>query len=84
MVGSVLMERMQQENDFANINPVFFTTSQAGQAADIFCRQRRRHVEKMHLILTNWKVGTLLSLAKAVITPTMCIRNSKAAAGISY
>lgn len=36
MVGSVLMERMQQENDFANINPIFFTTSQAGQSAPIF------------------------------------------------
>ncbi len=33
MVGSVLMERMQAENDFENIDPVFFTTSQAGQAA---------------------------------------------------
>lgn len=33
MVGSVLMDRMVQENDFATINPVFFTTSQAGQPA---------------------------------------------------
>jgi len=33
MVGSVLMERMRAENDFANIDPMFFTTSQAGQAA---------------------------------------------------
>lgn len=33
MVGSVLMGRMQQEADFAQIDPVFFTTSQAGQAA---------------------------------------------------
>jgi len=33
MVGSVLMQRMQEENDFAGIEPVFFTTSQAGQAA---------------------------------------------------
>jgi aspartate-semialdehyde dehydrogenase len=33
MVGSVLMQRMQQENDFAAIDePVFFTTSQVGQA----------------------------------------------------
>ncbi len=32
MVGSVLMDRMQQENDFALIEPVFFTTSQLGQA----------------------------------------------------
>ncbi|MEO2268607.1 aspartate-semialdehyde dehydrogenase [Pseudoalteromonas sp. YIC-656] len=31
MVGSVLLERMQQENDFAHIDVTFFTTSQAGQ-----------------------------------------------------
>jgi aspartate-semialdehyde dehydrogenase len=30
MVGSVLMQRMQQERDFDHIDPVFFTTSQAG------------------------------------------------------
>lgn len=30
MVGSVLMERMQAENDFALIEPVFFTTSNIG------------------------------------------------------
>ena len=30
MVGSVLMERMLQENDFTAIAPVFFTTSQLG------------------------------------------------------
>jgi len=32
MVGSVLMQRMREENDFAVIDPVFFTTSQTGQA----------------------------------------------------
>ena len=33
MVGSVLMDRMREENDFAGIEePVFFTTSQVGQA----------------------------------------------------
>jgi aspartate-semialdehyde dehydrogenase len=32
MVGSVLMERMQAENDFALIEPVFFSTSAAGGA----------------------------------------------------
>jgi len=32
MVGSVLMERMREENDFAQIvEPVFFTTSQQGE-----------------------------------------------------
>jgi aspartate-semialdehyde dehydrogenase len=33
MVGSVLMQRMQQENDFALIDPVFFSTSNAGGKA---------------------------------------------------
>jgi aspartate-semialdehyde dehydrogenase len=32
MVGSVLMQRMRDENDFADIEPIFFTTSQVGQA----------------------------------------------------
>ena len=31
MVGSVLMQRMREEKDFDHIEPVFFTTSQAGQ-----------------------------------------------------
>ena len=31
MVGSVLMQRMRDENDFAEIEPIFFTTSQAGK-----------------------------------------------------
>jgi len=36
MVGSVLMERMRAENDFALIEPVFFTTSSVGgQGPDI-------------------------------------------------
>ena len=30
MVGSVLMERMTAENDFTDIQPVFFTTSNVG------------------------------------------------------
>ena len=33
MVGSVLMQRMQEENDLAGLEPVFFSTSQAGQDA---------------------------------------------------
>lgn len=31
MVGSVLMERMRTEGDFAHVNAVFFSTSQVGQ-----------------------------------------------------
>jgi aspartate-semialdehyde dehydrogenase len=33
MVGSVLMQRMQEEGDFDHIEPVFFTTSNPGGAA---------------------------------------------------
>ncbi|WP_445157927.1 aspartate-semialdehyde dehydrogenase [Halomonas sp. E14] len=32
MVGSVLMQRMQEDGDFDGIEPIFFTTSQVGQA----------------------------------------------------
>ena len=32
MVGSVLVQRMREENDFALIDPVFFSTSQSGSA----------------------------------------------------
>lgn len=32
MVGSVLMDRMMAENDFAGFDPIFFSTSQAGKA----------------------------------------------------
>src|SRR6185369_3784853 len=35
MVGSVLIQRMLEENDFAGIEPVFFTTSQVGQSAPL-------------------------------------------------
>jgi aspartate-semialdehyde dehydrogenase len=36
MVGSVLMQRMREENDFALIEPVFFTTSNVGGKAPDF------------------------------------------------
>jgi aspartate-semialdehyde dehydrogenase len=35
MVGSVLMQRMREENDFALIEPVFFSTSNAGGEAPL-------------------------------------------------
>jgi aspartate-semialdehyde dehydrogenase len=38
MVGSVLMDRMQAENDFDLIEPLFFSTSNAGGAAPAMAR----------------------------------------------
>ncbi len=36
MVGSVLMQRMVEEGDFAHIDPVYFSTSTAGGKAPVF------------------------------------------------
>lgn len=36
MVGSVLMQRMAEEGDFDHIEPVYFSTSNAGAAAPVF------------------------------------------------
>jgi aspartate-semialdehyde dehydrogenase len=38
MVGSVLMDRMAQENDFALFEPMFFSTSNAGGAAPSYAK----------------------------------------------
>ena len=42
MVGSVLMERMQAEGDFALIEPMFFSTSNAGGAAPSMAKSETR------------------------------------------
>lgn len=39
MVGSVLMQRMQDEGDFDHIEPVFFSTSNAGGKAPSFAKK---------------------------------------------
>ena len=41
MVGSVLVERMLAENDFALIEPLFFTTSQKASRVQILVRMCR-------------------------------------------
>jgi len=45
MVGSVLMQRMQQENDFALFEPLFFSTSNAGGAAPAQAKNERKLVD---------------------------------------
>ena len=57
MVGSVLMQRMQQENDFAGIEPVFFSTSQAGAPAPLNAGTLKRaedvaELKKLDVIIT--------------------------------
>ncbi|NVM77778.1 aspartate-semialdehyde dehydrogenase [Duganella sp. SG902] len=42
MVGSVLMQRMQEEGDFAHIEPVFFTTSNPGGHAPAMAKNETK------------------------------------------
>ncbi|MBI1835096.1 MAG: aspartate-semialdehyde dehydrogenase, partial [Burkholderiales bacterium] len=41
MVGSVLMQRMQEERDFDHIEPVFFSTSNTGGAAPAMAKNEK-------------------------------------------
>ena len=41
MVGSVLMQRMQEEGDFAHIEPVFFSTSNTGGTAPAMAKNEK-------------------------------------------
>jgi aspartate-semialdehyde dehydrogenase len=45
MVGSVLIDRMQQEGDFALFEPLFFSTSNAGGAAPAMAKNERKLVD---------------------------------------
>ena len=52
MVGSVLMQRMREEHDFDVIEPVFFTTSNAGGAGpaigkDVAPLKDARHIDEL-------------------------------------
>jgi aspartate-semialdehyde dehydrogenase len=42
MVGSVLLERMHAEGDFGHIEPLFFSTSNAGGEAPAYAKNERR------------------------------------------
>jgi aspartate-semialdehyde dehydrogenase len=49
MVGSVLMQRMQQESDFDLIEPIFFSTSNAGGQAPSFARNETQLKDAMSI-----------------------------------
>ncbi len=52
MVGSVLMQRMQEEGDFEGITPVFFSTSNAGGTAPKFADYADSTLQDAHDIDT--------------------------------
>jgi aspartate-semialdehyde dehydrogenase len=49
MVGSVLMQRMQEERDFDLIEPVFFSTSNTGGAAPSFAKNETKLKDAMSI-----------------------------------
>ena len=49
MVGSVLMDRMQAEGDFDHIEPIFFSTSNAGGDAPAFARSGEKLQDAMDI-----------------------------------
>ena len=48
MVGSVLMDRMRAEGDFALIEPVFFSTSNAGGALPAAISGLAKNEDRLH------------------------------------
>ena len=60
MVGSVLLERMRAERDFELIEPVFFSTSQAGAAAPDIGR-KTRPVQDAHDLAALKRLPMLIS-----------------------
>jgi aspartate-semialdehyde dehydrogenase len=60
MVGSVLLQRMQSENDFAKIEPMFFTTSNVGGTAPSFAKNHTKLLDAYNI--------EELAKCKAIIT----------------
>src|ERR1700735_1294907 len=60
MVGSVLLERMRAEREFELIEPVFFSTSQAGAASPGIGR-KTRPVQDAHALAAFKRLPMLLS-----------------------
>ena len=59
MVGSVLMDRMREEGDFALVEPVFFTTSNVGgkapaeaNGAALLDAKKVSHLKQMDVVIT--------------------------------
>ena len=60
MVGSVLLERMKLNNDFAKIEPIFFTTSQVGQPAPDFGQSEKTLIDA-HEIEYLYEMDAIIS-----------------------
>jgi aspartate-semialdehyde dehydrogenase len=61
MVGSVLLERMRAERDFDVVEPIFFSTSQAGNASPDIGRPSRKPVQDANDLAALARLPMLIS-----------------------
>lgn len=80
MVGSVLMQRMVEERDFDAIRPVFFSTSQLGQAAPTFGATSTGMLQDA-FDLDALKALDIIVTVRAAIIPTKSIQSFVKAVG---
>ena len=81
MVGSVLMERMRDENDFQGFESLFFSTSQAGQAGPKIGNTTYELLDAHDVGLMK-DLDVILSYpVRAVATPQRFIRSCERSAG---
>ena len=76
MVGSVLMQRMVEEGDFAHIDPVYFSTSAAGGKAPVFGgKEASLPLQDVAVPAEGIRIAALLTAAG--ITPSNSEANRK-------
>src|SRR5260363_28230 len=68
MVGSVLMARMREENDFALFEPLFFSTSDAGGAAPAFAAHSEPRLFDAYDISALKRCGIILTCQGSAYT----------------
>ncbi|WAI03398.1 aspartate-semialdehyde dehydrogenase [Buchnera aphidicola] len=68
MVGSVLIKRMEQENDFLKINPIFFSTSQLGQEAPIIKNVSHNVLQDAYSISVLKKMDIIITCQGSLYT----------------
>ena len=83
MVGSVLMQRMREERDFDTIEPVFFSTSQAGGKGPAI-GEPAAAAARTRATSPRSRRSTSSSRARAATTPTRCIPKLRAAGWNGY
>ena len=84
MVGSVLMQRMREERDFDLIEPVFFSTSNAGGKGPGDRQGRRRRSRTRTTSTALGGAGRRSSPARAATTRTTCYPKLRAAGWNGY